>query len=162
MVIRKADYKDAKAIAPLVAGFRRELGALKGIESAESLENAESEIRGYLDDGYPVFCAGSESDPIGYIVCRVQEPCVWVESIFVREDKRRLGVASALYEKAEELARKYGDETPYNYVHPNNNAMIAFLHSKGYNVLNLIEIRKPYKGERLRETIEIRGNSFDY
>lgn len=40
--------------------------------------------------------------------------------------------------------------------------MIAFLRSKGYTVLNLIEIRKPYKDEKLSTTIQVGKNSFDY
>ena len=54
-----------------------------------------------------------------------------------------------MFKKAEELAADYGDETVFNYVHPNNEAMIGFLRKHGYRVLNLIEMRKPYKGKSL-------------
>ena len=40
--------------------------------------------------------------------------------------------------------------------------MIGFLRSKGYTVLNLIEIRKPYRGEKLTTTIRVDRNTFDY
>ena len=73
---------------------------------------------------------------------------VWVESIFVREEYRRQGVAAALHGKAEEIAASYGNDTVYNYVHPNNHRMIEFLRKRGYTVLNLIEIRKPYQNEK--------------
>ena len=56
----------------------------------------------------------------------IDEPCVWVESIFVVKEYRRKRISSALFEKAEEIAKAYGEETVYNYVHPNNNGMIAF------------------------------------
>ena len=46
-----------------------------------------------------------------------------------------------------------GEDTVYNFVHPNNEGMIRFLASKGYTVLNMIEVRKPYKGEKLTTTI---------
>lgn len=67
-----------------------------------------------------------------------------------------------LFKKAEEIAESMGEETVYNYVHPNNEKMIQFLRSKGYSVLNMIEIRKPYKDEKLTTTIQVGKESFDY
>ena len=55
-----------------------------------------------------------------------------------------------------------GEDTVYNYVHPNNEGMIRFLASKGYTVLNMIEIRKPYKDEKLTTTIHVEKEAFDY
>ena len=58
------------------------------------------------------------------------------------------GVAAALHGKAEEIAASYGNDTVYNYVHPNNHRMIEFLRKAWLqSVLNLIEIRKPYQNE---------------
>lgn len=87
---------------------------------------------------------------------------VWVESIFVKEEYRRHGVATALHSKSEEIAASYGDDTVYNYVHPKNHRMIEFLRKRGYTVLNLIEIRKPYKDEKLTQTIAVGEHEFDY
>ena len=67
-----------------------------------------------------------------------------------------------MFSKAEEIAEAMGDDTVYNFVHPNNEGMISFLRSKGYTVLNMIEIRKPYGGEKLTTKIRVDGNSFDY
>ena len=55
-----------------------------------------------------------------------------------------------------------GETTVFNYVHPNNEAIIAFLKSKGYSVLNLIEIRKPYAGETVTGKMRVGDNEFDY
>lgn len=96
------------------------------------------------------------------IVCRIDHPCLWVEQIFVWEDYRRKGVATLLFNKAEEIASSMGEDTVYNFVHPNNENMIQFLRSKGYTVLNMIEIRKPYKGEKLSTTIHVEKEAFDY
>lgn len=65
-------------------------------------------------------------------------------------------------EKAESLAKSYGEDTVFNYVHPNNIGMIAFLNKHGYTVLNLIEIRKPFSGEKLSTRIRVGDNLFDY
>jgi hypothetical protein len=40
--------------------------------------------------------------------------------------------------------------------------MIHFLASKGYTVLNMIEIRKAYKDEKLTATIHVEKETFDY
>lgn len=80
----------------------------------------------------------------------------------LKKKYRRQGVATALHGKAEEIATSCGDDTVYNYVHPNNHRMIEFLRKRGYTVLNLIEIRKPYKGEKLTQTIMVGEHKFDY
>jgi ribosomal protein S18 acetylase RimI-like enzyme len=85
-----------------------------------------------------------------------------VEHIFVREDYRRRGVATMLFNKAEEIAASMGENTVYNFVHPNNEGMIIFLRSKGYTVLNMIEIRKPYEGEKLTTKVHVENEAFDY
>ena len=40
--------------------------------------------------------------------------------------------------------------------------MIEFLRKRGYTVLNLIEIRKPYQGETLTQKITVGEHEFDY
>lgn len=149
-------------IAPLVAQFRVTLKGFKGITASPDENEGASELKEYLDAGFPVFTARKDGIACGYMVCRVDEPCVWVESIYVLPEYRRQGVASALFNKAEELALACGEDTVYNYVHPNNNGIIGFLNSRGYTVLNLIEVRKPYAGETISRKIQIDENLFDY
>ncbi len=162
MVIEKLDRDKADIVAPLVAEFRVTLRSYKGIHIEPDVEGGKEELIYYLDKNYPCFIALEGEKCIGYIVCRIDESCVWAESLFVCREYRRRHVASALFEKAEELAASYGQETVYNYVHPNNNGVIAFLKSRGYNVLNLIEVRKPYTDEKPSTKIKIAGNEFDY
>ena len=150
------------ALAEMVALFRVELRSYKGIESKPNIEAGREELEEYLAANFPVFAAVVDGEYAGYVVCRVDSEVVWVESIFVREEYRRCGVASALHSKAEEIAASYGEDTVYNYVHPNNHRMIEFLRKRGYTVLNLIEIRKPYKSEKLTQTITVGEHEFDY
>lgn len=150
------------ALAQLVALFRVDLCSYKGIMSKPNVEAGREEMEEYLAAKFPVFAAIIDDEYAGYVVCRVDNEVVWVESIFVREEYRRCGVASALHSKAEEIAAFYGDDTVYNYVHPNNHRMIAFLRKRGYTVLNLIEIRKPYQGEKLTQVIPVGEHEFDY
>ncbi|MGI6315720.1 MAG: GNAT family N-acetyltransferase [Christensenellales bacterium] len=80
----------------------------------------------------------------------------------MRNEHRRKGVATMLFNKAEELGGLIGEDTVFNYVHPNNESMTRFLRSKGYTVLNMIEIRKPYKDETLTAAIHVVNHVFDY
>ncbi len=153
---------DADRIAPLVAAFRTQLKSYKGINSQPNTEAGKEEILEYLESGFPVYAVEENGAFAGYIVCRIDAPCLWVEHIFVREDYRRKGVATMLFNKAEEIAASMGEDTVYNFVHPNNENMIQFLRSKGYTVLNMIEIRKPYAGEELTTTIHVEKEAFDY
>lgn len=160
--IMKMNEAVVPEIAPLVAQFRVTLKSFKGIRAVPDPEAGANELREYLSAGFPVYTAKADGQYCGYIVCRVDEPCVWAESVYVLPEYRRQGIAGALFQKAEELAASYGEDTVYNCVHPNNTAMIAFLKAKGYSVLNLIEIRKAYDGERLMRKIRVDESLFDY
>ena len=149
-------------LAEMVALFRVELRFYKGIESKPNVDAGREEMDEYLSAGFPVFVAMVDGKYAGYVVCRIDSEVVWVESIFVKEEYRRHGVATALHSKAEEIAAFYGENTVYNYVHPNNHRMIEFLRKRGYTVLNLIEIRKPYEGEQFTQTISVGDHYFDY
>ncbi|MBQ5960331.1 MAG: GNAT family N-acetyltransferase [Firmicutes bacterium] len=162
MELIAVDHDNADRISSLVAAFRVQLNAYKGIKSQPNTTAAAEEIQEFLESGFPVFAVEDCGAYIGYIVCRIEEPCLWVEHIYVCEEYRRKGAATLLFSKAEEIARSMGEDTVYNFVHPNNQGMIAFLRSKGYTVLNMLEIRKPYKGENLTTTIHVEDETFDY
>lgn len=68
----------------------------------------------------------------GYVVCRVDGGNVWVESLYVRDEDRRRGIASALFEKAEEIAASCGGDTLFNCMPPNNRGVILFLRRRLY------------------------------
>ncbi|MCR4951045.1 MAG: GNAT family N-acetyltransferase [Solobacterium sp.] len=162
MELRKIELEDAERLAPLAAAFRVQLNLYKGIRSQPNIQAGKEETVDFVKAGFPVYAAEDNDAFVGYIVCRIDEPCLWVEHIFVQEDYRRKGVATMLFSKAEEIAGSMGEDTVYNFVHPNNENMIRFLRSKGYTVLNMIEIRKPYEGEKLTTTVHVEKEAFDY
>ncbi len=162
MNIVKIDETSAEKVVPLIAAFRVTLLLYKGISAEPDYEWAKEEVLEFLGKGYPIYAIEQNDEFAGYIVCRIEEPCLWVEHIFVSNQYRRRGVASMLFGKAEEIAESMGDDTVYNFVHPNNEGMISFLRSKGYTVLNMLEIRKPYKGEKLVTTVHVNEEIFDY
>lgn len=145
----------------LLANFRVTLRAFKGIKSEPDIEAAKQELRWAIDDKWPIYLVEDNNQIVGYMLLRVGD-CVWAEHIYVDPSYRRKGVASLLYDKAEEVSNSIGGDTVYNFVHPNNDAMMSFLRSKGYTVLNLVEVRRPYKNEGLNKKYKIGNNEFDY
>ena len=162
MDLKEIRRQDADRLAPLVADFRVTLNGYRGISSQPRVEAAREEIGEFLDAGFPSDAVEDGGELLGSMVCRMDAPCLWVEHLYVRESYRRKGGATLLFEKAEALAAAMGEDTVFNFVHPNNLGMIAFLRSKGYSVLNMIEIRKPYPGEQLQTTIPVGDAVFDY
>ena len=162
MDLIQINAENAERVVPLIADFRVTLNGYRGISSQPRLTAAREEVREFLDAGSPIFAAEDGGELLGYMVCRIDAPCLWVEHLYVREAHRRKGAATLLFRQAEEIARNLGEDTVYNFVHPNNMGMIAFLRSRGYTVLNMIEIRKPYPGEELKTAIPVGDAVFDY
>ncbi len=161
--VRGFEERDREAIFKLVANFRVDLAELKGIKEEPNIDKAKEEIEDYMDYKYPIFVAEVEENIIvGYLVCKVCEDIVWGESLYVLPEYRRRGIASLLFNEAEKLAKEFGEDTVYNWVHPNNHKIIKFLDKRGYNVLNLIEIRKSREGEVSDQKIRVDENEFNY
>jgi ribosomal protein S18 acetylase RimI-like enzyme len=152
-----------EALIGLIAKFRVSLRSLKGCEIEEDLKSAEEELDFYRRKKYSILLAlGTNEDVLGYIIIKIEEEIVWAESLYVSESSRQKGIGGDLYYKAEEIAQKFQQDTIYNWIHPNNTKIIHFLKKRGYNVLNLVEIRKKRKNEIIQSTINIGDNSFDY
>jgi GNAT superfamily N-acetyltransferase len=163
MDIRSAHPADQAQLLPLIAAFRVALGQLRGRTPAPDLDAARQELEDYRGQNCPIFVAEDEPGHlVGYLVCRVQGKVVWAESLFVSPAQRRQGIGSALYAQAEALAQHLGGDAPYNWVHPNNDKIIAFLQKRGYNVLNLIELRRAWHGEKPTQKIRVGQHTFDY
>lgn len=162
MLIRTYRESDRQQVVEMIAALRTSFATLKSIEKSADLVAASVELQSYLDKGFPVFVDDEAEELAGYLVCKVEDDVVWAESLFVCPEFRRQGIASALYAEAERLARELGGDTIFNWVHPNNTASISFLKSRGYEVLNLIELRRPWKGEKLITTIQVQDHIFKY
>jgi ribosomal protein S18 acetylase RimI-like enzyme len=160
--IRTYQSDDREEVTKSIAMLRVTLATQKSRQAAPDYRSAAAELDDYVRLGFPIFVAVTENRIVGHLVCRIVEDIVWAESLHVMPEYRRLGVASSLYSEAERLAENLGSSTVYNWIHPNNQESISFLRSKGYTVLNLIELRKPWPNERLMQHIQVGDNKFDY
>jgi ribosomal protein S18 acetylase RimI-like enzyme len=163
MKVREYTTGDRPTTVALIAEFRVALSALRGRVREPDRGAAAAELEEYVRRGFPIRVAETESGELaGYLVCRVDGDTVWAESLFVRPGFRRRGVAGMLFDEAERLAAERGEPTVYNWVHPNNEPVLEFLRSRGYDVLNLIEVRRARPGEDPAGTMAVGDREFRY
>jgi len=149
-------------ILHLIVGFRKSLAQLQHTTTKFDREAAFHELQYYIESGFPIFIARVAADVVGYLVCRESDNTLWVESLYVSPRYRRQGIGAALYDQAEATMKKRGGETLYNWIHPTNDAIISFLRKRGYTVLNLIEVRRALKKEKIQHHITVGAHTFDY
>ena len=159
--IKRAEENDGSVLAPMIAGFRVYLKSLHNIEAQPDEEAALEEFREYIEKDMPVYIALFSAVPAGYMILRSSGGAVWAESLFVQPQHRRQGAASELFRLAEEYALSEGSQCVFNWVHPNNDMIIGFLKSRGYNTLNLIEIRKDEENPK-QEIIKAGIHTYKY
>jgi ribosomal protein S18 acetylase RimI-like enzyme len=161
--VRPARLEDEAALTDVAAGFRVALAELRGRGRPPDLVAAGRELADYGVAGHPIFVAEAEDgELVGYLVCRIEDNVVWAESLYVVPEWRRMGVGSALYHEAEWLAGALSSDTVYNWVHPDNDGVIAFLQKRGYQVLNLIELRRARFAEEPAGHIRVGAHEFEY
>ncbi|MFZ6027196.1 MAG: GNAT family N-acetyltransferase [Chloroflexota bacterium] len=159
--IRPAGEPDRASLIEAIGEFRMALARLRNHSPTGDKTAAAAELDDYIERGFPIYVA--EESPfgiVGYMVCRIDEDVLWVESLYVAEAFRRKGVAAQLYDVAERMAKELGGNAPYNWVDPHNDAIIRFLKKRGYDVLNLIELRKKEPGETLTQTVKVGGHEY--
>jgi GNAT superfamily N-acetyltransferase len=142
-------------ITPLLVNFRKELALLKKREIKYSLADAEVELSDYFSSDYEFYVALKSELIIGYAILKIFDETVWLDQLYVQKEERRKSVASQLLNLANKRASDYGKETAFINVHPNNHKMIKFLANNGYNVLNLLEVRKQYNNESIKTKTQV-------
>ena len=157
----KDDFK--MKLVHLIAQNAIALAKLKNREKNIDLDAANEDLNYFLKNKFPIFLAiNDNNDILGFTVCRIDENVVWDERLYVIPEERRKGIASALFKRAEQVAIELGGNSLYNWVHPNNEKSIPFLKKQGYEVLNLIEIRKRYPNETLTQRIKVGKHEYKY
>lgn len=128
----------------------------KIVMMSEAMREAES----YFTENRRVFVYKIKNKMVGYSVVKTEDRVCWLDWLYVDPDYHGIGVASKLFDHAEEISLKLGNDQLYIWVHPDNHRMLRFLKKKGYDVLNLIEVKK--KKEVTSSNITILGNEFRY
>ena len=124
------------------------------------MSEAKREADSYFTQNRSVYVCKISDKLVGYSVLKVEDSVCWLDWLYVDPDYQGKGIASQLFDHAEEFAMKLGNEQLYIWVHPDNHRMLKFLKKKGYDVLNLIEVKKEKRDTK--EIIQILGNEFRY
>jgi GNAT superfamily N-acetyltransferase len=136
------------------------MNRLNGSENIVMMSEAVCDAESYFTENRRVFVYKIKNKMVGYSVLKIENKVVWLDWLYVDPDYHGKGVASKLFDHAEEFTIKLGNDQLYIWVHPDNHRMLKFLKKKGYDVLNLIEVKK--EKSLSNTSISILGNQFRY
>ena len=162
MIYRLAKPGDEKALTELIRKFRSEIARMRGRPGSYTSEEARRELTEDLSQERFIIYVAEEETLSGYCVFKDEERTVWMEQLFVDPACRRKGIVRQFVTIGEALAESRGQETLFFWVHPDNRVMLSFLKSTGYDVLNLIEIRRRRNGETCPDRVEMFGHTLYY
>ncbi|MDO9084773.1 MAG: GNAT family N-acetyltransferase [Anaerolineaceae bacterium] len=136
------------------------MNKLNQSEKIVMMSEAVREANGYFTENRRVFVYKIKNKMVGYSVLKIEDRVCWLDWLYVDPDHQGKGEASKLFDHAEEISLKLGNDQLYIWVHPDNHRMLKFLKKKGYDVLNLIEVKK--KKPSTSRSISILGNELRY
>jgi GNAT superfamily N-acetyltransferase len=136
------------------------MSRLNGSEKIVMMSEAVREAEGYFTENRRVFVYKINNKMVGYSVLKTEDQVVWLDWLYIDPDYHGKGIASKLFDHAEEFAMKLGNDQLYIWVHPDNHRILKFLKKKGYDVLNLIEVKK--EKPSTSRSISIMGNELRY
>ncbi len=132
------------ALSHLVHAFWNEHASLLGRKSSVTLKDAEREVRKYLEmENAGYFIAVDNGEKIvGFRRWELHEDFYWTRELYVIPEMRMKGVARALIRHFEKWVLERGQDIACISCIPHNVAMIMLARSEGYDILNMIEMRK--------------------
>lgn len=144
----------------LVLEMRTVMDSLNRTEIKFSNEDAVLEAKSYFSENRQVFGIYQDEEIIGYSVLKTEDQVCWLDWMYVKPEYRGKNAASDLFDYSEKVAKAIGSDQLYIWVHPDNHPMLKFLKKKGYDVLNLIEVKK--EKSVINSSISILGNELRY
>ncbi|MBE0684489.1 MAG: GNAT family N-acetyltransferase [Anaerolineaceae bacterium] len=136
------------------------MNKLNQSEKIVMMSEAMGAAEGYFTENHRVFVYKIKNKMVGYSVLKIDNQVCWLDWMYVDPNNQGKGIASKLFDHAEEFAMKLGSDQLYIWVHPDNHRMLKFLKKKGYDVLNLIEVKK--EKTPITKSISIMGNELRY
>ena len=136
------------------------MSRLNGSEKNVMMSEAVHEAEGYFTENREIFVYKINNKMVGYSVLKTEDQVIWLDWLYIDPDYHGKNIASKLFDHAEEFTMKLGNDQLYIWVHPDNHRMLKFLKKKGYDVINLIEVKKNKNNYQAK--IQILGNEFRY
>jgi len=142
--IREASKKDIRTLTQLVFEFRNEHSRMLGGGSNFTINDAKEEVERYMkmrDTGYFV-AADSENRLLGFRRWELHDGFYFTRELYIIPNGRGQGIARELIRHFEKWVLKKGQDIACISCIPHNAAMISLARSEGYEILNMIEMRK--------------------
>jgi len=160
VTIREAQTDDLEAIWPLVQAFRDEHGEMLGAGIRSTREQAIEEARSNLESasaGY-ILAFDSGQRVVGFRRWELHEGFYFTRELYVVPDMRRRDVARRLIRFFEQWLLDKGQDIACISTVPANRRMIELARSEGYDVLNMVELRKDLiPSDRKRTEVDALG-----
>jgi GNAT superfamily N-acetyltransferase len=144
----------------LVLEMRMIMDSLNKTDIKFPHDDAELEAKSCFSENRQVFGIYYDEELVGYSVLKTEDCVCWLDWIYVKPEFRGTNAASKLFDYSEKVAKEIGSDQLYIWVHPDNRPMLKFLKKKGYDVLNLIEVKKIKKN--INSVVMILDNQFRY
>ncbi|MBN1150823.1 GNAT family N-acetyltransferase [candidate division WOR-3 bacterium] len=144
----------------MVYEFRQILAKLNKSPVEYTIKDAYDETAQYFTENRTVFGLYDDEMLMGFSVLKSEAETHWLEWLFVDRKFRGFENASMLFDFTENYAKEHGADQLYIWVHPDNRQMLRFLKKKGYDVLNLIEVKKTKPQTSTK--INLFGNELKY
>lgn len=123
--------------------------------------NAREDIIAWTAEAHDLFVIMKSGQPVGFLHLNMRGSTVcWIEDIFIAEEYRRQGIASAAIGLAENLLKERGVKGVSMDVVPDNLPALRLYHRLGYDRLSIITIRKDFDTFETLRTEEIAGLPF--
>lgn len=146
---------DESALIPFIISFWR-------AHHAETDEvNAREDIAEWTKVDHDLFVIMKAGEPAGFLHLHMRGATVcWIEDVFVREDMRRQGIASAAIAQAETILKARGVKGVSMDVVPDNLPALRLYHRLGYDRLSIVTVRKDFDEFETARTEQIAGLPF--
>ena len=116
------------------------MSRLNGSEKIVMMSEAVREAEGYFTENREIFVYKINNKMVGYSVLKTEDQVIWLDWLYIDPDYHGKGIASKLFDHAEEFAMKLGNDQLYIWVHPDNHRMLKFLKKNKNNYQSKIQI----------------------
>ncbi len=158
--LRPCQDTDLAALSLLVQDFFNHHRQLKGNNEPMSLAEAEKICQEWYER-HPLLVYAETDRVIGFVRLRQEGDVYWIEDIGVDQTERGQGHGRAMLAALEAYVQERGQDSLFVFVLPENRKAIEFYVANGYNILNMIELRKDLAEASPATAVTATGRNFN-
>lgn len=137
----RLDARNVSRVEYMIMNHTDELLALRGMPQQQDLEAAHEIAARAIENGDAVYAVSEHSRYVAYMILRLKEDGLVLEELYTRKEYRRKGIATHLFQKAEEDAKENHTDLLV-FVMPENQTGLSFLSAQGYGKIAAYQMEK--------------------